>query len=162
MKTNKARTLLAGAAASMAVAAGGAGCGTSSEPVQQTPAMSVPAQSRPAMARSRAPNAANGAMSSPEAFLARIKNASRTNGVIVNARMNGSDELGVVFGQRVKLRDIQPVMTTLMREMRDAFPGRAWTIRGYAPNNKEMAVMRYNPSLPANRNTTFQTAPGLR
>jgi hypothetical protein len=114
------------------------------------------------MGRSRTPNAANGAAAnSPAAFLARIKNASRTNGVIVDARMNGASELGVVFGQNVKLRDIRPLMTTLMREMRDSFPGRALTIRGYAPNGKEMAVMRYNPSLPANRNTTFQTTPGL-
>ena len=75
--------------------------------------------------------------------------------------MNGSDELGVVFGKNVKLREIRSLMTTLMREMRGSFPGRTLTIRGYAPNVKEMAVMRYNPSLPANRNTTFQTAPGL-
>jgi hypothetical protein len=98
---------------------------------------------------------ARGGQGRQEAFLARIKQAARGNGAIREARMNGDDELGVVLGSQVKLGQLKPLMTTLMREMRDEFPGRALTVRAYAPNGKEMAVMQHDPSRPASANTTF-------
>jgi hypothetical protein len=96
-----------------------------------------------------------------EAFLARIKSASSGNGVVRDARMNGVDELGVVLSENVKLRQVRPLMQTLLREMRDEFPNRALTVRAYAPNGKELAVMRHDPSAPRGRDTTFTPAPGL-
>jgi len=136
----------------------GAGCG--SQEAAQAPGGAPPGpgyrqQPRPTMS---APQG----RTRQEAFLGRIKNAARSNGVIREARMNGDDELGIVFGSNVKLKQIKPLMLTLLREMRDEFPGRALTIRAYAPNAKEMAVMRYNPKAPGNTNTTFTPAPGLR
>ncbi len=96
-----------------------------------------------------------------EAFLARIKNAASGNNVIRDARMNGDNELGVVLSENVKLRQVRPLMQTLMKEMRDQFPNRVLTVRAYAPNGKELAVMKHDPSAPQGRDTTFTPAPGF-
>jgi hypothetical protein len=90
-----------------------------------------------------------------EAFLARIKRASRGNNVIFDARMNRDDELGVVLGSQVKLDQVRDLMTTLLREMRDEFPGRPLTVLAYAPNGEHMATMRYDPGAPPNANVTY-------
>ena len=135
----------------IAVSCGGAN--TASNPPQPViaPPQSQPMQAPPARS-SAAPQ---------EAFLARIKNASSGNGIIRDARMNGDSELGVVLSENVKLRQVRPLMQTLLREMRDEFPNRALTVRAYAPNGQELAVMQHNPSAPRGRDTTFTPAPGL-
>ncbi len=51
--------------------------------------------------------------------MARIKNAASGNNVIRDARMNGDNELGVVLSENVKLRQVRPLMQTLIKEMRD-------------------------------------------
>ena len=152
------RNVASGALAAAAVLLlGGIGCG--SQETAQTPATAPPGpgyrqQPRPTISASRG-------RTRQEAFLGRIKNAARSNGVIREARMNGDDELGIVFGPNVKLKQIKPLMLTLLREMQDEFPGRVLTIRAHAPNGKEMAIMRYDPKAPSNANTTFTPARGL-
>lgn len=95
-------------------------------------------------------------LSPQERFLARIQQAASGNNVIRNARMNGDNELGVVFDSQVKLDQVKPLMTTLLREMRDAFPGRPLTVIGYATNGQPMATLRYDPSAPADANVTYR------
>lgn len=131
-----------------------AGCG-SSDPATVAPSPTSPPARR---APIRAPG---GGASRQEAFLARIKAAAHANGVVRQARMNGDSELGIVLGQNVKLRQIKPLMTTLLREMRDEFPGRALAVIAYAPNGRTLATLRYNPNAPASANVTFAPAPGL-
>ncbi len=103
----------------------------------------------------------NRGVTQQEAFLARIKNAASGNNVIRDARMNGDSELGVVLSENVKLRQVRPLMQTLLKEMRDEFPKRVLTVRAYAPNGQELAVMKHDPSAPRGRDTTFTPAPGL-
>ncbi len=134
-----------------------AGC-PASEPAN-TPPGNVPPPAARAPLRSAPGN--SGGSSRQATFLARIKAAARSNGVIQQARMNGDSELGIVLGQNVKLRQIKPLMTSLLREMRDEFPRRALTVIAHAPNGRTLATMRYNPNAPASANVTFTPAPGL-
>jgi hypothetical protein len=134
-----------------------ASCGSSDTATGGASTTSPPAIRAPV----RAPSSGGGG-SRQEAFLARIKAAARANGVIQQARMNGDSELGVVLGQNVKLRQVKPLMTSLLREMRDTFPRRALTVIAYAPNGRTLATMRYNPNAPASANVTFTPAPGLK
>lgn len=141
----------------VAIAWGLAGCG------QQTAEAPAAPTAPPGYSRTVPGPAVRGnqPVARQEAFLARIKRAAAGNGVIREVRMRGDNELGVVFGQQVKLREIKPLMTTLLREMRGEFPGRVLLVRAYAPNGKSLATMRFDPSAPPNANTTFTTAPGL-
>ena len=134
-----------------------AGC-PASEPASAPPGAATPPAVR--APQRRAPGSSGGG-SRQEAFLTRIRAAARQNGVIQQARMNGDSELGVVLGQNVKLRQIKPLMTSLLREMRDEFPRRALTVIAYAPNGRALATLRYNPSAPASANVTFTPAPGV-
>ncbi len=133
-----------------------AGC-PASEPASAPPGAAPPPAARAPL---RAPGNSGGG-SRQEAFLARIRSAARANGVIQQARMNGDSELGIVLGQNVKLRQIKPLMTSLLREMREEFPRRALTVIAHAPNGRTLATMRYNPNAPASANVTFTPAPGL-
>lgn len=90
-----------------------------------------------------------------EAFLARIQEASRGNEVILDARMNGDDELGVVLGPQVQLDQVRGVMTALLREMRADFPNRPLTVLAYAPNGQLMATLHYDPAAPHDANATY-------
>lgn len=134
-----------------------AGCATQPETAQNTgtaappPAVSTQASRRP-MA-----TGGSGNLSRQEAFLARIRQSSAGTGVIRDARMRGDNELGVVMGQGVKLSEVRPILVKLLKEMREEFPGRALTVRAYAPNNQPMAAMRYDPSAPASSNVTYTT-----
>ncbi|HUM95825.1 MAG TPA: hypothetical protein PLU26_15320 [Candidatus Competibacter sp.] len=110
-------------------------------PVAQAPAAPAP--------QLRAP-------SKQEQFLARIKGSAAGNNVIRDARMNRDNELGVVFDTQVKLDQVRPLMTTLLREMRDEFPGRPLMVIGYAPNGQAMATMGYDPSAPADSNVSYK------
>ena len=134
-------------AVSAASCGGGAGTDTRTTPTTQPPVVTQPQTNRGATQQ--------------EAFLARIKNAASGNNVIRDARMNGDNELGVVLSENVKLRQVRPLMQTLMKEMRDQFPNRVLTLRAYAPNGKELAVMRHDPSAPQGRDTTFTPATGF-
>lgn len=124
-----------------------AGCGEQSPPP-------LPTQ---APAAYPGPGAAGGgrAMSRQEQFLSRIRQANSGNNVIRDARMNGESELGVVLDTQVKLDQVRPLMTTLLKEMRDEFPGRPLQVIAYAPNGQPMATMRYDPNAPANANVTY-------
>lgn len=110
-------------------------------PVAQAPAAPAP--------QLRAP-------SKQEQFLARIKGSAAGNNVIRDARMNRDNELGVVFDTQVKLDQVRPLMTTLLREMRDEFPGRPLMVIAYAPNGQPMATMQYDPSAPTDSNVTYK------
>lgn len=127
-----------------------AGCGDEPPPPKappaRPPAVQAPAAPAPQL---RAPGR-------QEQFLARIKQSAAGNNVIRDARMNGDNELGVVFDTRVKLDQVRPLMTTLLREMRDEFSGRPLTVIGYAPNGQPMATMRYDPSAPADANVSYK------
>jgi hypothetical protein len=117
------------------------------------------AKPRASAPASQAPFALQGpaaGMTRQEAFLARIKGAAAGNGVITDARMNRDNELGVVLGPDVKLNRVRDLMTTLLREMRSAFPGRPLMVIAYAPNGKQMATMHYDPSAPANANVVYR------
>lgn len=147
------------AAVAAALSALLAGCGSDTPPAALSGGSgggNTAGQMRPAV-RSN-----NSGLSRQEAFLARIKSASRSNGVILNARMNGDSELGVVLGPKVRLKAVRPLMTTLLREMREAFPNRPLTVIAYATDGPQMAIMRYNPQAPSNANVVFTPAPGLR
>lgn len=134
------------------VSCGGAGTETRTTPTTQPPIVSQPTTTAPQT---------NQGATRQEAFLARIKNAASGNNVIRDARMNGDSELGVVLSENVKLRQVRPLMQTLLKEMRNEFPNRVLTVRAYAPNGKELAVMRHDPSAPQGRDTTFTPAPGF-
>lgn len=127
-----------------------AGCGDEPPPAKAPPPP-PPAARAPA---SPVPQAQ--APSRQERFLARIQRSATGNNVIRDARMNGDDELGVVLDTQVKLDQVRPLMTALLREMRDEFPGRALTVIAYAPNGQPMATMRYDPSAPADTNVTYK------
>src|SRR5512140_248385 len=119
------------------------GCGLVTDPPPK-PAQRVerpvqPLQDRRSIPTERAANA-------QDAFAQRILKASSTNGVITKAAMRGGNELGVVLGRQVQLKDIKPLMVTLLREMRQQFPGRDLTVRAYTPNGKPMATMKYDDS----------------
>lgn len=154
------RPLFAATLTALAAAVSG-GCATQPEAAQAPPPMASP----PAMRAPAGPRMAGGgggamggaANNQQEAFLGRIKQAAAANGVIRNARMNGDSELGIVVGQQVKLKELKPLMTTLLKEMRESFPGRPLTVRAYAPNNQPMATMRFDPSAPSNSNVTYTT-----
>lgn len=147
MRKQKIITALAGClAAGMAL-----GCG------QQTAEAPPPNSSSAPAYHQGAPGPGGAVDTRQEAFLARIKGASQTNGVVQEARMNGDDELGVVLGSQVKLREVKPLMTVLLRQMRDEFPNRRLTVRAYAPNGKQMAVMEFDPAAPSNANVTYKT-----
>ena len=137
--------------AMLAVSCGGAGTQTRTTttppPVVTQPPTTAPQTNR--------------GVTQQEAFLARVKNAATGNNVIRDARMNGDSELGVVLSENVKLRQVRPLMQTLLKEMRDDFPNRALTVRAYAPNGKELAVMKHDPSAPRGKDTTFTPAPGF-
>ncbi len=131
---------------------GGTGTETRTTPTTQPPVVTQPPTTAPQT---------NRGATQQEAFLARIKNAASGNNVIRDARMNGDNELGVVLSENVKLRQVRPLMQTLIKELRDEFPNRVLTVRAYAPNGKELAVMRHDPSAPQGRDTTFTPAPGF-
>ncbi|MBA3442110.1 MAG: hypothetical protein H0T92_19800 [Pyrinomonadaceae bacterium] len=131
---------------------GGAGTETRTTTTTQPPVVTQPPTTAPQT---------NRGVTQQEAFLARIKNAASGNNVIRDARMNGDNELGVVLSENVKLRQVRPLMQTLLKEMRDEFPNRVLTVRAYAPNGQELAVMRHDPSAPRGRDTTFTPAPGF-
>lgn len=96
-------------------------------------------------------------MNKQEQFLARIRQSSAGNDVILDARMNGDNELGVVLGPQVKLDQVRPLMTALLREMRDEFPNRTLLVIAYASNGQPMATMNYDPTAPADENVTFKS-----
>lgn len=96
------------------------------------------------------------ALSKQEQFLARIQQSAAGNNVIRDARMNGDNELGVVLDTKVKLDQVRPLMTTLLREMRDEFSGRSLMVIAYTPAGQPMATMRYDPSAPADANVTYK------
>lgn len=104
-----------------------------------------------------APAAQSDGPGQQQRFLARIRQASAGNGVIRDARLNQNNELGVVLDTQVKLDQVRPLMTTLLKEMRDEFPGRPLTVIAYAPNGQPMATMRYDPSAPADANVTYKS-----
>jgi len=131
---------------------GGAGTQTSTTTTTTPPVATQPTTIAPQT---------NRGVTQQEAFLARIKNAASGNNVIRDARMNGDNELGVVLSENVKLRQVRPLMQTMLKEMRDQFPDRVLTVRAYAPNGKELAVMKHDPSAPRGRDTTFTPAPGF-
>ena len=116
-------------------------------PPAPPPALQAPAAPAPQL---RAP------ASQQEQFLARIKRSAAGNNVIRDARMNRDNELGVVFDTQVKLDQVRPLMTTLLREMRDEFPGRPLMVIAYAPSGQPMATMQYDPSAPADSNVTYK------
>ena len=136
------------------------GC-ASQEAARETPTLSAPPPGRsapsalPQQQQARRSNAAGGTRQ--EAFLSRIRAAGEGTGVIRDARMRGDSELGVVLGQGVKLNEVKPVLVKLLKEMREEFPGRALTVRAYAPNNQPLATMRYDPSAPSSSNVTYTT-----
>ncbi len=132
---------------------GGAGTETRTTTTPQPPVVTQPPTTAPQT---------NRGVTQQAAFLARIKNAASGNNVIRDARMNGDNELGVVLSENVKLRQVRPLMQTLLKEMRDEFPNRVLTVRAYAPNGQELAVMRHDPSAPRGRDTTFTPAPGFK
>lgn len=147
--------------------AGAAGCGKqNAEPPPSSSTAPVP-RSAPSAPVVREPSAAppvarERGPSREDAFLARIRGAAAGNGVVTDARLNGSGELGVVLGSQVKLSQVRNVMTSLLKEMRDEFPGRPLGVIAYAPNGKPLATMRYDPSAAPNANVTYKpnfTAP---
>jgi hypothetical protein len=100
-----------------------------------------------------------GGGASAEVFLARIRAAGTDRGAVRSARMERPGELAVVLDPQLKKREVRPLLTNLLGEMRDAFGGeRAITVRAYAPNQRQIAVMRYAPG--ANPDTTFEPAAG--
>lgn len=121
------------------------GCEQQSPELSQSPESAQPA-----------PAAKGRALTKQEQFLARIQQATLGNNVIHDARMNGDDELGVVLDKQVKLDQLRPLMTTLLREMRDEFPGKPLQVIAYALNGKPLATMRYDPAAPSDANVTYK------
>lgn len=115
------------------------GCGDDSPPAASAP---PPVEQR--------------ALSRQEQFLARIQQAAASNNVIRTARMNQDNELGVVLDSKVKPPEIKPLLTTLLREMRDEFPNRPLQVIAYAPTGQALASMRYDPAAPADANVTYR------
>lgn len=106
--------------------------------------------------QSSAPALENRTLTKQERFLQRVQQAAAMNNVIRDARMNGDDELGVVLDSRLQLDQVRPLMTTLLREMRDEFPGKPLQVIAYALNGKPLASMRYDPSAPSDANVTYK------
>jgi len=73
-------------------------------------------------------------------FLNRIRAADPRYQTIERALINDQNELGIVLKRDVDLKDVPPLMRSLLTEMAKQFPGEDLTVIAYTPTNPPMQI----------------------
>jgi hypothetical protein len=65
-------------------------------------------------------------------------------GLIQDAYVRDSNKLGVVISSTVTPNDVQPLASSLVKGMRQSFPGQDLTVLMYAPDKKLVLTAQYD------------------